>query len=310
MMKVCYNNSMHKRNGFRGFTLIELSLSLAFIAVLSIIIVLIINSAISSYRRGITLNLVNSVGMDLVDDMRASVQSSSAGNVSKYCSAFSGAGFGDQEEQNCINDGGRKLISIVKTGKLQYVNGPELEEVPLFGAFCAGSYSYIWNSGYLFNDEIAGNKESMRATFTYSKNGGNNATVTLNGFKLLKVQDLSRSVCMSVLNDNAYSYDGDSGFSIGSETTLGDDNVVDLLSADTNTSLALYNLDAARPAEDSSSRDSFYSVSFILGTINGGINIKSTGDFCATPGGYSAIANFDYCAINKFNFAAQAAGGK
>lgn len=52
-----------------GFTLVELSLSIAFIAVLSITIVLIINDAISTYRRGLTLNQINTTGMDLVDEI-------------------------------------------------------------------------------------------------------------------------------------------------------------------------------------------------------------------------------------------------
>ena len=50
----------------RGFTLVELSLSMTFIAILSIIIVLVINGAVSSYSRGITLNLINTVGNEVV----------------------------------------------------------------------------------------------------------------------------------------------------------------------------------------------------------------------------------------------------
>ena len=66
--------------------------------------------------------------------------------------------------------------------------------------------------------------------------------------------------------------------------------------------LAIYDLASATPAESSAGNSLFYSVSFILGTIQGGINVKASGNFCATPADYE-LENFDYCAINKFNFA-------
>ena len=69
----------------KGFTLVELSLSLAFIGILSITIVLIINNAIATYRRGLTLNQINTVGMDLVDDIRTAVQNSPAKDVEDVC---------------------------------------------------------------------------------------------------------------------------------------------------------------------------------------------------------------------------------
>lgn len=56
-----------------GFTLVELSLSIVLIAVLSIIVISMINNAVSAYHRGLVLNQVNTVGMGLVDDMRLSL---------------------------------------------------------------------------------------------------------------------------------------------------------------------------------------------------------------------------------------------
>ena len=66
-----------------GFTMIELSLSLVFVGILSIMMVLIISDTVASYRRGVTLNRINTVGMDLVDDMRSAVQNSSAGSLNE-----------------------------------------------------------------------------------------------------------------------------------------------------------------------------------------------------------------------------------
>ena len=70
--------------------------------------------------------------------------------------------------------------------------------------------------------------------------------------------------------------------------------------------LAIYDLSATFSTSGVSINSAFYSVSFILGTVQGGINIKAAGNFCNPPNGYDS--SFDYCAINKFNFAAQATG--
>ena len=65
-----------------GFTLIELSLSMLFIGILSVSIVLIISNTVSSYRRGMTLTQINTMGVTLADDMRSSVQNASSRSLS------------------------------------------------------------------------------------------------------------------------------------------------------------------------------------------------------------------------------------
>ena len=58
---------------------------------------------------------------------------------------------------------------------------------------------------------------------------------------------------------------------------------------------------------------------FILATYRGGVNIKSNGDFCegsdskdgtrdSTDSDEMTLNDFDYCAVNKFNFSARATG--
>ena len=42
--------------------------------------------------------------------------------------------------------------------------------------------------------------------------------------------------------------------------------------------------------------------------MQGGINVTAAGNFCAAPNDYGNDQNFDYCSINKFNFAARATG--
>ena len=279
---------MRKNSSKKGFTLVELSLSIAFIAILSITIALIINDAISTYRRGLTLNQINTTGMDLVDDIRTAVQNSPASSPRNSCKNYK-----DDFQKNCEENNGMRLMNVAKTGKVN-----NIEDTPLYGAFCTGAYSYIWNSGYLFL-ENGGNKA------TYAVYEGDKKTEEWNDFRLLKVEDRQRAVCGSVLPDK-YNNSED----IESEFKGKDKGPVVLLANDGANPLALYSFTSALPAVDGLNSAAFYSMSFILGTVQGGINVMSMENFCAAPESFDSAENFDYCAINKFNFAAQANGRK
>lgn len=251
-----------KRGGSRrGFTLVELSLSLVFISILSLTIVLMINNAVESYQRGVTLNQINTVGMDLVDDIRTAVQNSSP-----------------KKEEGV-------KISRMKEGGVNGVEG----NVPLFGIFCTGTYTYVWNSGYFYSD------------------GEVNAKLLINGaaVKLAKIEDEKAEVCRKMDDDEWSAFDGGGSIVWSKKDDKGNDKEFVELLGDKDNNLALYDLAVTGPAMGNGT--AFYSISFILGTTSGGININATNDFCSAPqnGG-----DFNYCAINKFNFAAQATGGK
>lgn len=286
---------MQKKDSKSGFTLVELSLSIAFIAILSITIALIINDAISTYRRGLTLNQINTAGMDLVDDIRTAVQNSPASPPSSNCKSDE-----DDFQKNCEEDSGMRLMSITKTGEVK-VEEKEVEDAPLYGAFCTGAYSYIWNSGYLFLEGDSDNRATYNVDGDYEEE---KLPEEWSNFRLLKVEDRQRDVCKSVLPEEY------SGEVIVSEFKGKDKNPVVLLANDGSSPLALYSFTSALPAVNGLENAAFYSMSFILGTVQGGINVMSMGNFCEAPESSSSAENFDYCAINKFNFAAQANGRK
>lgn len=313
----------------RGFTLVELSLAIAFIAVLSIIMTLIITNSISAYHRGITLNTVNTVGMDLVDNMREAVQNSAGDAVVGECNIMYPDG--TLEWSNCVDTKGKSFVSVER-----YANIGGLGNVPMYGAFCAGNYSYIWNSGYFMSGEYDGaimDQSLSQATLKYINANGDEDIKS--GFKLLRVEDTHRAVCKvaaGVVNGeylkdnlklgsndvNGNSFSGEFNLAncrMGDGSTLTE--VCDAISSEPveligegENGLALYDLAVATAADNGDTDIMFYAVSFILGTIQGGINIMSDNNYCATPeGDNQAVENFDYCAINKFNFAAQATGG-
>lgn len=290
--------SMELKANKYGFTMVELSLSIAFLSILSITIVLIITNAVSAYHRGLTLNAVNSTGMDLIDDFRSTIQNSSYISVNSLCDGA----YNDQlDKVRCKDNDAANLITRVRSGEVK-VNGNSIGgNVPLYGAFCTGRYSYIWNSGYFFASDLATEVVDVaKASLLIEGDDGRRIT----DFKLLKAKDRKREICIG--STDYASPDIDPEFKITNSMEIQDDPPVDLLEAGMN--LAIYDLTAPAPA-DNGVNDLFYSMSFILGTVQGGINIMVNGEYCATPGGYNAaVENFDYCAINKFNFAVQATG--
>ncbi|MBR2994395.1 hypothetical protein IKF32_00535 [Candidatus Saccharibacteria bacterium] len=311
----------------RGFTLIELSLSIVFIAILSITITLIITNTIASYRRGIVLNQINTTGMDLADDFRAAIQNSPSKAVTSECAKlYRDQGLTSDLYNQCMDDGARNFVSVMRLATVTIGAGTssqkEMNNVPVFGAFCTGSYSYVWNSGYFF-DEGYTVEEVEPASLKYKK-GGTGDEITMSGFRLLKVPDNARAICITATNyteGGNYRVRNTSNLSVSSTINNGDstfdisgekfesifEDITELLSADNNNNLVLYDMTASAPAYNNANNALFYSMSFILGTIQGGINIKASGNFCATPDEYM-IENFDYCAINKFNVAVQATG--
>ena len=302
-----------------GFTLIELTLAMLFIGLLSISIVLIISNTVTAFQRGMKLSRVNSTGTDLVDDMRASIQSSSARGLLSACYAniySSGTSLGPEQRQKCEQDNAKNYVAVSKVAKIR-LDGVE-QEVPILGAFCTGSYTYIWNSGYFEAENAVFPEKTNRdwAKIRYLQNG---RTYDYPGpgekpFRLLRIQDESRIFCLAAVDSTGESYDLPEGgisnvfdVSAVSYGTLRSD-LVDMLPPDSGNDLAVYDLSVARPAVSENGDNAFYSISFILGTVSGGVNIVANGNSCVAPNGLVS-GNYSYCAINKFNFAVQVNGG-
>lgn len=297
-----------------GFSLVELSFSLAFIGILSIVIVLIINNTVVAYRRGLVLSQLNSNGIELVDDMRAAVQGSSARSLRNSCATYESA----TDRLACESDGGRKLASVTKSEGVA-LDGPAMDLMPIYGAFCTGSYSYIWNSGYFEYEgaNFTSKTEEKWAKLKYldgasneEKEIANSSSASDKPFRLLKVEDPMRAVCIAAMGDHYGEPIGGINNVIDIRGSGGINEPEEILSGSGGNTLAFYDLSISQPAEDANGRNAFYYVSFILGTVTGGINVNALGNSCVTPSDYESTAsNLSYCAINKFNFAAQVNGG-
>ena len=269
----------------KGFTLLELTISMLFVSLLSISIVVVINNVIMSYQRGAVLSRLDSVGNSIVDDMRSAVQD--ALNTTRL-------------GQN---------ISITKTTQTMKINGKDQNNIPIYGIFCSGSYTYFWNSGYFFtNDAEFDEKNDGWAKIQLSTDNYYNPN-NIDGrptFRVVKVQDTERAICISAIKDygdSSKTIDNNKLSNIFNVSELNNPVIVDLLQTDNDNDLALYDLAINVPATNYSESLSLYNISFILGTTTGGIDIATDGNACATPIGNAAWSNS--CAVSRFNFAVQ-----
>ncbi len=265
-------NALKTKN---GFTLVELSLAVAFISLILLIMAALTISLIAIYRKGITIDSVNTVGRSIIEDFQNSIAATDRSqSPESICGRYydkSTSGY-----THCVNDRAMKLI---------YQEFTDPSHKPYRGVFCTGSYSYVWNTPYA-ND--------------------NSKKFKVNGkldFRLYKIHDEDRRICATLLNTSSKSY------STNPTTDLKNGWELNELISQSDNTLWVYHVYVAPLAISEETSNVFYSGSFILATKEGGVNIMSTGDYCKPPGGTTGEENFNYCAINKFNFAVQGNGG-
>ena len=148
-----------------------------------------------------------------------------------------------------------------------------------------------------------------------------NAGTTISNFRLLKVYDRERTVCYNANNNqNGGNYvrveSSDNNrvpsafilntLMVNEDTSGNKESALEILKRNTANDLVLYDFYMTRPAVSATRKNLFFAGSFILGTRRGGINITASGNSCKPPS--DSNPNLEYCAINKFNFAAQAGG--
>ena len=305
---------MHNTRKRTGFTLVELAISIGFIALLSITVAVITTNLVSAYQRGLTMKQVNTTGMDIIDDLKSAISNSSAKEITNLCSTVYA---NSAPREICESDGAYNFVSLTRTatvtiGKDAGSEGTVISSTPVYGAFCTGTYSYLWNSGYFFDSSSYIVATPDKASLTYRNS--TNEKKTISNFRLLKVLDPNRSICVSsITNTDANNYEAptdlNTEFDISDADRFGklSEDPIDIILSSGSDNLAFYDLNLAKPAQNEYTKNALYSGTFILATVKGGINIMAGGNYCATPAEYK-VQDFDYCAINKFNFAIQATG--
>ncbi|MFV0484721.1 MAG: type II secretion system protein [Candidatus Saccharimonadales bacterium] len=176
---------------------------------------------------------------------------------------------------------------IDKAVQQYYVSNPIGGTLQHSGTFCTGSYSYIWNTWYSMVD-------------------GQGQKLSVNGkeYRLARIMDATRDVCAQANGTK-------SGLNNVRQVNIrvADAEPIELLNSD-ESDLILYNFTVFPATQQTLTGQSFYSATFILATIRGGVDIQTSGDFCEVDDSETLglSSDFNYCAVNKFNFAMRATG--
>ena len=266
----------------KGFTIIELMLAMAFLGTMLVGIAALMMRITSIYQKGLSIRAINTNGREIIADFTRTITTSPT-----------------HLKVNPSYQGNEIKTADVMAALAQYHLSVEDSQQQYGGIFCTGSYSYVWNTATAIKASRDGNND--RVLKIRLSNGKDYIP------KLARFADSDRFACAS--NDSSGQYVPES-MTIGAGRALTMDNITELINDD-EMDLALYSLRILPAVQNETTKQIFFSGSFILATIRGGVNIQSNGDFCSgdkQEGDEFTLNNFDYCAVNKFNFSARATG--
>ena len=273
-----------------GFTLVELSFAITFITTLLLIFALLTNNIINSYKKGLVIRSVNSTGRDLIDDIKSSISSAPSATVESLCSIFEDKSDEKNWKTQCKNDNASLLRYVSFSDNFTLKGNTEKSDIKVSAVFCTGSYSYVWNSGYFYDDNNSPNNQ-------YKIKIGNTV------YRFAKVIDPNASFCKSALKTE----DDTLIYAKAERVELKTNNdITELLPPNDNIELLLYDFSMFSPTQNDDTRRALYSGSFVLGSKTGGINITRKGNYCDIEN--SEISDLNNCAINKFNFTMRTEG--
>ena len=272
----------------KAFTIIEFLLAMTVLSVMLMGIVTLTMRILEIYRKGLALRAINATGRDILNDLSRSIGGSPiVDNVNPTpASGSTDIRWNDIKKvyRNYYNE---------KTSSSSITNN---KHVQIGGVFCTGAYSYVWNT--------APTIEAYRK----NPNSKNNAfTIEGKVYKLARFPDTDRVACERV-NENS-----DDLKTTHISNGIDSRDIVSLISDD-DSDLAIYDFVVLPATQNAKTGQIFYSGSFILATMRGGVNVLTNGNFCTgTEQMYNSQVeavdqDFNYCAVNKFNFAIRATG--
>ena len=274
----------------KGFTIIEITLAMTFLAILMVSIATLIMRVTNIYQKGLAMRAINATGTEIIEDITRTVGAASY-LVDIHSQDAELGGNGVMEYDNNY-----KLVEKYYYDYTVYNenhNGKNFN-VQYFGVLCTGDYSYIWNTA-----------RALDPDFT-AKN-----FITVNGekVKMVRVYDREQTQCNKDKNGSVANLAKRNYLPVTINVPA--DNVVQLINND-EMDLSLYEFNVTPATQIAITRQSFISANFILATRQGGININANGDFCRGEDNefkdeYEGTM-FNYCAVNKFSFSARTGG--
>lgn len=256
----------------KGFTIIEFSISLIFISIILVAVCFLTIQISQIYQKGLVIRAINSAGREIMDEMTQTVSSS---QIVAGINPTLGSGLDN------ITD--RDILEARKKYFLYNQKGDDSSQ-QTSGIFCTGSYDYVWNTAD-----------------TVKNNDKNNAVLINNQiYKFARIPDTSRKFCATDISTGKIK-----------SISIPAGNVINLINSDEN-DLALYDLTVYPAMQSESTLHTLYSISFIIATTRGGININANGDYCRSvddpKSGEYSNQDFNYCAVNRFDFVIRQTG--
>lgn len=291
-----------------GFTIVEVTLAMAFIGALLLAIAMILTNILSLYQKGLVVKSVNSVGHGLVSELTTGINAAPSIDSTSLCNTLA------SDPKECLKNGAFEYIFQSYSNVAEHSASSDQyqhndQNVQYYGALCTGNYTYMWNTWRAFD---TGHK--LKLTYLDAANHG--ARTELADFKMIRFEDRNYRVCSSIVaNKSQFNNAGEVDITTlpnGASYYVSKPEEGFLDSTDVD--LYLYELTIFPVSQDVVTLRAFFSGTFILATNRGDVNILRSGEYCNTnnPLGTSTVldlgSEFNYCAINKFNFAARTAG--
>lgn len=277
----------------KAFTLIEFVMAMTLLSTMLLMIAMLTMRISDIYQKGLALRAVNNVGRQIVDDITRTVQSSPIQEEINPQPPLGG-------EKNITNE-----MIVAKRKDYFLARNAEGTNMQAAGMFCTGSYTYVWNTKYAFDN--AKNPTNKAITITAPTNkAGESGDRTL-AHRFVRIPDNGREFCKQ-FNDAIDTFNN--------ITVTNPDNVIDLIGED-DSDLLVYDLTVLPAFQSEVTGHAMYPISLIIATRAGGINIDANGDFCTGKErpleAYSednefSRSDFNYCAVNKFDFVARQSG--
>ncbi len=285
-----------KQKSKKAFTIIELMLAMSFLATMLLGIASLVIRITNIYQKGLSMRAINSTGKEIISDLGRSIGSSATSLKVNPEPASNEVTRSDVDKK--MNE---YYYQVLVPGSTKQTSG----------TFCTGRYSYIWNTPESLTDVMG--KEMGKIGY---KNK-NNAIIYP---RFARIPDTERLACKidDYISDpdaveNIKKVSGDRYVIAHDAPYFDESDVYSIVNKD-ESNLAVYDFTVTPAVQNEDTGEIFYSGSFILATIRGGVNIMANGDYCTgTTGGSGETSDFskndfEYCAVNKFNFSARATG--
>lgn len=294
----------------KGFTLVELMLSVGFVGSLLVLIALITIQIMGLYNKGLTLKEVNEVSRIVVRDMQQSITSADAFRI------------------HYTVEGAPKAAASLKEA-IELGGDVDYYSNPAGGRLCTGVYTYVWNTGAALksrNTMFAGSdsRRTFRAassTIDYPIQFIKYTDGREDPVRFIKVRDPAKQFCRAPATESGVApsaADIEKHAQILATSVGGVNRDFLNVFGTGNNNLVLYKFEitdngvaSAGQSSDTyiTAASSFYHVALTLGTQNGDENdedgfITSSGGDCKPPAS-AQMNEGEYCAVNKLDFVAR-----